>query len=288
MLIVMLNDAVTLNENLATLGYLEAGAPMVRALTRFQRHAKRIYRKTAAGESMQETPVYNGPEDGVAHPATLDEIARWLLQGFRLPLGYFKLATIGAWGALREDAARAWLALMARIQDLGGTIEGPYGDTKRPLMTAISVGASKYSFHIPGRAVDLNQGNDRYFVICEPQGAQMWWRLLCKTADQTGSQGQKFEVGSVPYHNFWTHQELPLPAGYYLDLTQEIEAGGEFERICAQSGWERDSREAEWWHFQWVPAKQATFQDECELVGITEKELRTAGYADAALDHAPG
>lgn len=279
---------VMLTDDLATLGYLETGAPVARALTRFQRHALRTYRKTAAGEFLEETPVYSGPEDGVAHPATLDEIARWLARGFRLPLGYFKLARIGAWGELREDMAEAWLALMARIQGLGGTIEGPYGDTKRPLMTTISVGASKYSFHIAGRAVDLNQGNESYFVICEPQGAEMWWRLLCRTADQTGAQGQKFAAGSVEFHNFASHLELPLPGGYYLDLTQEIESGGQFERICAQSGWERDAREAEWWHFQWVPEKQQTFQDECELVGITESELRAAGYADADLDHVPG
>jgi hypothetical protein len=284
----MLNPTPTLNGDLTTLGYLETGSSVARALTRFERHAKRTYRKTVAGESIQEQPVYTGPEDGVAHQATLDEIARWLSLGFRLPLGYFKLAPIDAWGELREDAAQAWLALMTKIQELGGTIEGPYGDTKRPLMTTISDGASKYSFHIPGRAVDLNQGNQRYFVVCDPQETQMWWRLLCKTADQTGAQGQKFEAGSVACHSFWTHQDAPIAAGYYLDLTQEIQSGGEFERICAQSGWERDSRQAEWWHFQWVAAKQATFQDECELVGITETELRAAGYADGDLDHAPG
>ena len=284
----MLNDAGTLNGNLTTLGYLETGESVARAVTRFQRHAKRVYRKTAAGESIQETPVYTGPENGVADPATLDEIARWMALGFRLPLGYFKLARIGAWGELREDAAAAWLTLIGHIDTLGGTIEGPYGDTKRPLMTTISVGASKYSFHIPGRAVDLNQGNTRYFAICEPQGAQMWWRILCKTTDQTGAQGQKFEAGSVAFHYFPTHQNVPLAEGYYLDLTEEIERSGQFERICSQDGWNRDPREAEWWHFQWVPEKQQTFQDECELVGIAESELRAAGYDDANLDHSPG
>ncbi len=161
-----------LTDDLATLGYLETGAPVARALTRFQRHALRTYRKTAAGEFLEETPVYSGPEDGVAHPATLDEIARWLARGFRLPLGYFKLARIGAWGELREDMAEAWLALMARIQGLGGTIEGPYGDTKRPLMTTISVGASKYSFHIAGRAVDLNQGQRELFRDLRAAGSR--------------------------------------------------------------------------------------------------------------------
>ena len=98
-----------LNADLITLGYLEPGGSVARALARFQRHAKQIYRKTAAGEPAEDIPGYTGPEDGVAHQATLDEIARWLQKGFRVPLGYFKLAEVGSWGALREDAASAWV-----------------------------------------------------------------------------------------------------------------------------------------------------------------------------------
>ncbi len=148
---------------------------------------------------------------------------------------------------------------MQRIDALGGTIDGPYGDTKRPLMKSISSGASKFSFHICGRAVDLNQGNPRYVVVREPQGSRLWWRIYCKT-----------------------------PQGQRLDLTAEIEREGLFERIPAQNGWEQDARKKEWWHFQWVPGKQKTFQDECELVGITEQQLRAFGYTYADLDHVPG
>ena len=279
-----------LNDDLITLGYLDSGGVPARAVTRFQRHAKRVYRKTASGESVQEIPVYAGPEDGIARQDTLDEISRWLLKGFRVPLGYFRVSPLNSWGTLREDAAQAWLALMPRIEELGGTIDGPYGDTKRPLMKTISAGASKFSFHICGRAVDLNQGlgNIRYYPVEEPQGTRMWWRIYCKTADQTGVQGKKIEAGSISYHDFFTHQETPIPAGYYLDLTKEIESGGLFERISAQSGWEQKTQKSEWWHFQWVPEKQKTFQDECELVGMPEKELRASGYSDFDLDHSPG
>jgi len=250
-----------LSDDLITLGYLEDGSSPTRAIERFQRHAQRNYRKTAAGDAVHEAPVYTGPVDGVAQQATLDEIARWLQLGYRLPLGYFKVAKVAAWGSLREDAAAAWLALMSRVNGLGGTIDGPYGDTRRPLMKTISVGASKFSFRICGRAVDLNQGlgNSRYHVVPEPRGERMWWRIFCKTAHGTS-----------------------------FDLTAEIERGGLFERIPAQPGWEQDGRKREWWHFQWVPEKQKTFQDECELIGITEKQLRAAGYQDADLDHVPG
>ncbi len=279
---------MVLADDLITLGYLHAGIAEARALLQFQRHAKRTYRKTAAGVRSQETPVYAGPEDGVAHPETLAEIARWLASGFRLPLAYFPMAKVGEWGALRQDVAQAWLDLAARIRDLGGTIDGPYGDTKRPLMTAISTGASKFSFHICGRAVDLNQGQKRYFIAHEPRGEQTFWRIYCRTADQTGAQGRKFDAGSASFYGFAAHREYPSPAGYYLDLTAEIERASLFESIHAQQGWEKDSRKAEWWHFQWLPSKQATFQDECELMGITEAQLRASGYTDADLDHPPG
>jgi hypothetical protein len=277
-----------LNDDLTTLGYLTPGESVARAVTRFQRHAKRTYRKTAAGESLAETPVFTGAVDGIAGPITLTEIERWLALSYRLPLGYFALANIETWGRLREDTAAAWIALMATIRNLGGTIDGPYGDTKRPLMQTISNGASKYSFHICGRAVDLNQGfgYSRYFPVCEPQGSQMLWRIYCKTVDQSGAQGAKFP--GILFHDFANQSDVPLPVGYYIDLTAEIERGGLFERIAAQNGWERDTRMSEWWHFQWVPEKQQTFQDECELIGIAEPELRAFGYADADLDHRPG
>jgi hypothetical protein len=274
------------NDDLMALGYLQAGGSEARALGRFQRHAKRKYRRTAAGESLLESPVYEGPEDGVAHQATLDEILRWVQEGYRLPLGFFGITKIENWGALRADAAAAWAALMGKIRQIGGTIDGPYGDTKRPLTKTISVGASKYSFHIPGRAVDLNQGlgNTRYFVVAEPQ---MWWRIYCRTADQSGAQGSPVEAG-IRYHNFYTKQDVAMPEGCYIDLTAAISNGGLFERIRAQHGWETDTRKSEWWHFQWTVNKQKTFQDECELEGISEQELRAAGYQDADLDQAPG
>lgn len=280
------DDLITLGY--LELGYLQAGAAEARALRRFQRHAKRIYRKTAGGERAGETPVYAGPEDGLAHPETLAEVARWLAAGFRLPLAYFPIVKVGEWGALRQDMAQAWMDLAVRITELGGTVDGPYGDTKRPLMTSISTGASKFTFHVCGRAVDLNQGQRRYFIARESRGEQTWWRIYCRTADQTGAQGRKFDAGSASVYGFAAHREFPLPAGYYLDLTAEIERGGLFEPIHAQQGWEQNSRKAEWWHFQWAPQKQATFQDECELIGITEGQLRAAGYDDADLDHAPG
>jgi hypothetical protein len=273
-------------DDLITLGYLVPGGSPARALARFQRRALTTYRKTSAGESVSETPVYSGPADGLPHPETLAEMARWIGLGYRVPLGYFALTPIENWGRLRSDMARAWIALMPRIAALGGSIGGPYGDTKRPLMKTISPGASKFSFHICGRAVDLNQGNRAYYPSRETQGSQTLWRIWCRCADQSGAQGER--VSGVEYHNFVAHNDIPLPEGYYFDLTAAIERGGLFERIPAQSNWTREYQASEWWHFQWVPEKQKTFQDECELAGISEPQLLEAGYSDADLDHQPG
>jgi hypothetical protein len=72
------------NDDLITLGYLEPGASVKLALKRFQRHARGKHRTTCLGKRVQEIPVYAGPEDGVAHQSTLDEILRWVQQGYRL------------------------------------------------------------------------------------------------------------------------------------------------------------------------------------------------------------
>lgn len=270
-------------DDLITLGY--QGAPAA-AMTRFQRRALTSYRKTSAGESVSETPVYSGAADGLPSPETLTEIARWIGNDYRAPLGYFALTPIETWGRLRSDMAQAWLALLPQIAALGGSIAGPYGDTKRPLMKTISPGASKFSFHICGRAVDLNQGNRGYFPSRETQGTQTLWRIWCRCADQSGAQGRR--VDSVQFHNFVSHADVPLPDGYYFDLTAALERGGLFERIPAQSNWPREYQASEWWHYQWVPEKQATFQDECELIGVTAQQLLQSGYTAADLDHQPG
>ena len=273
-------------DDLGTLGYFARGGDPARAMMRFERRALSSYRKTVSGESVWETPVYAGPADGLAHPEALEEIARWLKMGYRAPLGYFALAEIENCGRLRQDVAAAWLALMPKIEALGGSIGGPYGDTKRPLMKTISPGASRFSFHICGHAIDLNQAHRSYFPARETQGARTLWRIWCRCLDQSGAQGSR--IDGVEYYNFAEHCDAPLPAGYYVDLTAAIEESGLFERIPAQNGWQREYQASEWWHFQWVPEKQKTFQDECELIGIGEAELRKAGYSEPDLDHPPG
>jgi hypothetical protein len=296
-------DAKAIQRNLIKLGYLPLGADdgkfgtgSQRALTRFQRHAGRTYRVSSATNKPDDVTgaeTFKGQATGLVNQDTLTEIKKWIDKQWKIPIGRFAWKKI-ANGSLREDAADEWTKLVTKIKGLGGTIDGPYGDTKRGLGKAKKTGASSFSFHIVGRAIDLNQDLNgppaqRYYAAKDTgSGTVGYWRIYCKAEKQDGTQGKNYEKKTVEYWDFYERKSHYLPAAYYLDLTSEIESGGKFERIPAQSGWESTYNKAEWWHFQYKVDKQETFQDECELVGYTEKDLKNAGYSTADMDHKPG
>lgn len=295
--------AKALQAELIALGYLPKGGDdgnfgkgSTRALVRFQRHAGRTYRMSSATKLAADVVpalAFKGATSGQTDAATMAEIKKWQDNKWTLPLGRFALKKVGDF-TLREDVSDAWVALVARIKTLGGTIDGPYGDTKRGVGKATKVGASSFSFHVVGRAIDLNQSlsnpvGRRYFIVRDTASDKRdYWRLYCKTAVQDGTQGKSFEKGALKCQNFQPNNTFDIPKGYYFDLTEEIERHGLFERIPAHGGWDTNYSKTEWWHFQYVPDKQATFQDECELIGISEAELKKAGYTVADMDHKPG
>ncbi|MFY0529348.1 peptidoglycan-binding domain-containing protein [Archangium gephyra] len=298
-----------------------------RAVSRFQRHAARPYR--LPGPDAQEPkkpdlsipglmkeglrgaavlPLANGPfkgpdtmfsgrRDGVCDHSTAKEVRNWISRGSKIPVGRFPLRAIrviGAVGRLRQDAAEAWETIVEGVTKAGGTLEGAYGDTTRVLQKTTKSGTSRYSFHYCGRAVDINQAlgggkGQRYYAVQETVDQHTYWRIYCKTSLQDGTQGTKFTKGQVKCHLFATNKQYDIPAGYYIDLTEMIESAGTFERIKAQSGWEKTYNKTEWWHFQYKLDKQETFLDEMELIGFTEKQLREAGWeTEEMLDHQPG
>ncbi len=292
-----------LQADLISLGYLPKGGDdgnfgkgSTRALKRFQRHAGRRYRVHAvSGLPADVVPAlaFKGTADGKADEATRAEIQKWLDNKWKLPLGRFAFKKVGDF-TLREDVADAWVALSARIKTLGGTVDGPYGDSKRGLGKAKKVGASSFSFHIVGRAIDLQQAlanpkGRRYYIVRDADsGARDYWRLHCKTSNQDGTQGTLYEKGALSCQSFNPSSTFDIPKGYYIDLTAEIEKNGVFERIPAHGGWDTDYNKTEWWHFQYALDKQATFQDECELVGISEADMKKAGYTVDDMDRKPG
>ncbi|MDP1861330.1 MAG: peptidoglycan-binding domain-containing protein [Gemmatimonadaceae bacterium] len=296
------SDLKRVQADLIVLGYLPKGADdgvwgkgSKRALIRFQRRARTHYRVSSLDGSTADcdsadTPF--GAPSGEVDTATLEDIRRWILRKWKAPLGRFGFKAIPG-GILREDVAEEWLKLSTKIKGLGGTLDGPFGDTKRAIGKAKKDGASSFSFHTVGRAVDLQQAlaggrGQRYYIAKDARSDGQYWRIYCKSDKQDGSQGKKYEKDIVACWSFWDKKAFKLPAGHYIDLTAEIESGGKFERIRAHEGWESNTNRSEWWHFQYALDKQTTFQDECELVGITEKQLRDAGYGDADLDRRPG
>lgn len=294
-----------LQEDLIALGYLPDaegsrnggfGPQTARAVTRFQRHAARVYRMPQPDIKPEE--AFTGGASGECDYATAQEIRKWRDRKWTLPLGRFAIKDLEVGrvkvGRLREDAAEAWKEIVDLVEEAGGTLEGAYGDTARAVQTTTKVGTSKYSFHYCGRAVDINQSlasgkGQRYYIAKEDSDGNTYWRIYCKTEKQDGTQGTEYKRGSIKCYAFFNWKEYDIPQGYYIDLTALIESTGKFERIKAQSGWNGTYNKTEWWHFQYIVDKQETFLDEMELIGYSEKKLRDAGWAtDEALDHKPG
>ncbi|MFN7923694.1 MAG: hypothetical protein U0Q16_26565 [Bryobacteraceae bacterium] len=267
-----------------------------RALIRFKRHAARPYRVLARTGQPDDVPprqCFNGASGATLDEATVWEVKQWIERGWKLPLGRFKLELF-RYGCLREDVLRDWQRLVQKVDSLGGTLAPPYGDTWRPLGRHKKEGASRLSFHITGRAIDVNQRlseggpRQRYFIAQDPAGDHLFWRIYCKTARQDGSQGRKYKFASVECFQTGWNKPYPIPDGYYLDLTEIVQADGTFERIAAHRDWEENYMRTEWWHFQYAREKQPTFLDECELVKISEPDLLAAGYSMDDLDRRPG
>lgn len=320
------------------LGYMPPGsdtgvmdAETSRAMLRFKRHARRPFRhssRTSLFEDLSPAMRFQGPVDDRLDELTLLELRQWVERGWDLPVGRYRFMSLTEgeqrpnpryrWSILREDVAVMWRGLMKEIDAQGASLDGPYGDTRRALGLNQPDGASPRSFHIPGRAIDLNQSlarpdrQQRYFIVPEQSRGRMFWRILCRTQKQDGSQGRYYPEGA---HDCWNYvprsiwmrrlrlqqfepgvlppeaeamSRYKLPSGYYLDLTEYLESIGRFERVAAQPGWETNYRRTEWWHYHYAIDKQQTFLDECELVGITEERLLKAGYTRGDLDRRPG
>jgi len=296
---------VQLQKHLAALGYLpnkaeyqdgHFGGSTARAVLRFQRHAARKYRMPQPDAADAE--LFKGAADGVCDSATATEIKKWIDKGWKLPLGRFAVRKLNVAGVtaprpiLRVDVADAWEKIVPMVQAKGGVLDGLYGDMMRGVHKTEKVGASRHSLHYTGRAIDICQayGNPpdrRYYPVEEPSGGKTWWRVYCKTGRQDGSQGTEIKKRTLRA-TFSAGQEY-IPSGYYLDLTELIQSTGEFQRIHAQANWNSAYNKREWWHFQYMADLQPTFLDEMELVGVSEADLRAAGWSsDADLDHTPG
>jgi hypothetical protein len=108
-------------------------------------------------------------------------------------------------------------------------------------------GASNFSWHKTGRAIDINQ-NHRWLITKEPGADGMRFRLYLEQAEGDAGPGTTFRKEdnpaflSNPYGN-------KVYGKSFVDVTQALEEHG-FSRISAQAGWERAYDKREWWHYE--------------------------------------
>ena len=81
-------------------------------------------------------------QDGTCDLDTAKEVRKWISNGWVNPVGRFPKTALSTSGKLRQDAAAAFETVMAAVVKAGGTLEGPYGDTLRPLAKTTKAGAS--------------------------------------------------------------------------------------------------------------------------------------------------
>jgi hypothetical protein len=112
-------------------------------------------------------------------------------------------------------------------------------------------GASNFSWHKTGRAIDIKQGH-KWVIVKEPAADGMKFRIyLEKTSttpgpyDRTFAKGDKTDFQNNPYGN-------KVHGKTFVDVT-EILTGHGFSRIPAQAGWGNKGpsyNKQEWWHYE--------------------------------------
>ncbi len=134
------------------------------------------------------------------------------------------------------------------------------GDSWRPMDHTPRPGQGRISWHVCGRAVDINRGFLRkgdIELVREDVGGVTYWRVFIRARIQDGSLGEPLRV--APWNIDARSKgglaaaqggELkPIPAGYYVDFTT-LAADYGWERRNALSNWRSSYYDIEWWHFQ--------------------------------------
>ena len=135
------------------------------------------------------------------------------------------------------------------------------GDSSRSMNHTPRPGQGRISWHVCGRAIDINQGflhNNLIELVREDIGGTTFWRVYIKAKEQDGSLGEPLRV--APWSlaarsegGLATAQggrlKTSIPKGYYVDFTT-IAADYGWERRNALRNWRASYFDVEWWHFQ--------------------------------------
>jgi hypothetical protein len=185
---------------------------------KFQRQAQWLWRMKADGThqpdaASSDASVYGGSTSGEVDALTAKVLHLWATQDLHMVMNKYALKKLdwppGSGHAitvddssvaalLREDAHAAWLAAATEIEQLKGTLQGPYASSPRGYKSGKAVdkdgkpkkSASDYSWHYSALAVDICEGlqmgdgtisdksNSRYGLEPDGDKFKIWCRLV--------------------------------------------------------------------------------------------------------------
>ena len=172
---------------------------------------------------------------------------------------FVQLENVNPPGQMLSDAVDdSFRALRARVQlETGYDYLSLVGNTWRPMNHIPRDGQSRPSYHVAGRAVDIDQtpygqpGN-RVVFVREDIGYRTFWRVYIKAKNQDGTMGEPLreapwdlQIGTES----GGHPMETVPPGYYVDFTT-LAADYGWERVQAIYAWRSYYPDVEWWHFQ--------------------------------------
>ena len=147
------------------------------------------------------------------------------------------------------------------LEETGWDFLSILGDSTRPMQHTPRPGQGRISWHVCGRAVDINQGflrDGRIELVREDIGGVTYWRVYIKAKVQDGTLGEPLRA--IPWDLTARSKgglaaaqggelKSEAPAGYYVDFTT-LAADYGWERRNALSNWRASWFDIEWWHFQ--------------------------------------
>ncbi len=164
--------------------------------------------------------------------------------------------------ALSDRVNDSFNALRRRVkEETGWDYLGTLGDSWRTMNHTPRPGQGRISWHVCGRAIDIDQSFLRKGLIelvREDVGGVTYWRVFIKAKVQDGSKGEPLrdlpwdlkarEEGGMAAAYGGRHK-AEVPPGYYVDFTR-LAADYGWERRNALPNWRTSWFDIEWWHFQ--------------------------------------
>jgi TolB protein len=193
----------------------------------------------------------------LASPPLYTEVVSPTARG-QPPYVFVRLDDVAPGGHLLSDAVDdSFRALRARVaQETGADYLSLLGSSWRPMNHIPREGQSRRSYHVAGRAIDIDQtpyslGGDRIVFVREDIGYRTFWRVYIKARQQDGTQGEPLREAPwdlVMDGDTGGEPMTTLPTGYYVEFTT-LAADYGWERVQAIYRWRSFYPDVEWWHF---------------------------------------